>query len=1260
MVHSYWIAIPSGSFTPEYLSVDYAITPNALAWGDLAPSYVKQISYDGSTWWLYNVTTTVSAYQPTGGVMSTYQAWLHDEDNSTNRTSYDNYTVHNVTETVNVYVLTDIFTNATSSFSNIGSTTLNTILFFSYSNTYIPASSATNSWSKSGNTYSISVDLNNQWISTSHSVTANHSYSISVSVSAESGYDGVIVTSASNSSGTISSASSCSGYITHATGSNGSATETYVPSSNGSIYLYFKTDSSNISPDPETATVTIIDNGIPTPSYAWSKSGNTYSITVSDDDQWVLQQISVTANHTYSISMTVRSEASYDGIALFSGSHSSGTRVDNMASWSDCILTATSTSNGTSTTVSTSWTATSSGSIYLYFYTDGSSIYPSTGSTGSVTITDQGVQPTTVTVTLNANGGSGGTTSVSIAPGTAASNYPSITRPSKSGYTFLGYYDQQVGGTQYYDDDGDGATTFDKTSNCTFWAHWQVNIDEYYYGSASVYCTDDAVALSSTDEQKTVVIASASPSSTAGSLSVSIYKVNNSTTTTGWTLTNSNKSLNIASGKAAGTYTIIIKMSVSGAAPNYEGNEITATVTVTINATSISSYGNVTLSKTTLTQYADFPASAFTVSTSTIGDYFEYTGTVSQTITYNNGATRDGDISESWSGTSKSFTTLGDTPTSRGTVSFNTMSLVFTGEGNKSKSATTSTGYREANTLGTQHYKNTSGTTGDNITYGTPTVSIGSGIVASGGSATVTCSVENETTYYLKYTSGSYSSLQSDTSSGTAKWAITSNGNSAFTASGTSSSLSGVGTVYNSGGTVSHSNMTNNARTDTVVVTAYNVSSTSKTATAEDATTNSLGWEKPVITRTATVAMPVAGGSVTGPSYATATQTQQYTSGTVVQTIDVPNSAFTYAVSTSKTWATLTTTGDAKGTVTFTNNMTTSARDGFKVSIVATYNNRTSQTSYTQFNQAAGSQAYMDPVVTGFTYASFAASGATKTPTVTYYQDYAWNGVAGTGTRTENTGGTLAFTTTGTLPTGFSTGSNYSTTGSVTWDSRGSTIGNTQSAKSNLKVTVTMNSKTSSAYTCTSCDQGGNYVTAVAPRASSGTTHIVYSNITAADTSAAVTKRGAATFTFTSGSTSTTAPTGGTATYTRTYTLESVQNGFTAVNSSGTLTATNRGTTLGAARTSGNVTSVLTVKFVHNSTYSTGGTVTSNTMTSTVTCTQGANAVESLTLSVSPTSIVYGGTATTTVTATFTSTATDTITTGVTFTTNPTNIVSIS
>ena len=81
------------------------------------------------------------------------------------------------------------------------------------------------------------------------------------------------------------------------------------------------------------------------------------------------------------------------------------------------------------------------------------------------------------TISLNANGGSDGTTSVNIAYNTAQGNYPSITKPTRSGYTFNGFWDTSAasGGTQWYDANGNSLRTFNLTSNATWYARWSAN-----------------------------------------------------------------------------------------------------------------------------------------------------------------------------------------------------------------------------------------------------------------------------------------------------------------------------------------------------------------------------------------------------------------------------------------------------------------------------------------------------------------------------------------------------------------------------------------------------------------------------------------------------------------------------------------------------------------------------------------------------------------------------------------------------------------
>lgn len=75
----------------------------------------------------------------------------------------------------------------------------------------------------------------------------------------------------------------------------------------------------------------------------------------------------------------------------------------------------------------------------------------------------------TYTVTLNKNNGSGGSNSVTA---TYGSSMPSASAPSRSYYTFNGYYTSTSGGTQYYTSSMGSARTWNKTSNTTLYAQW--------------------------------------------------------------------------------------------------------------------------------------------------------------------------------------------------------------------------------------------------------------------------------------------------------------------------------------------------------------------------------------------------------------------------------------------------------------------------------------------------------------------------------------------------------------------------------------------------------------------------------------------------------------------------------------------------------------------------------------------------------------------------------------------------------------------
>ena len=244
--------------------------------------------------------------------------------------------------------------------------------------------------------------------------------------------------------------------------------------------------------------------------------------------------------------------------------------------------------------------------------------------------------------------------------------------------------------------------------------------------------------------------------------------------------------------------------------------------------------------------------------------------------------------------------------------------------------------------------------------------------------------------------------------------------------------------------------------------------------------------------------------------------------------------------------------------------------------------------------QNAGVKVYSDITITAYNYPTATAAGGTISPNYGYSQTWTWNGVAGTGGAI-TTGASLSF----------SGGRINTSNGNASVTSKGTSISN-QTTFTTGTMTVSMNGKSASA--SAAVPQAGNYVVGLS--LSGGA--ISYANISAGATSASPTITGSTrNFTFSSGSTTTVTPS---ATYgtdspdPENWILGSVQNGFTAVNSTtGVLTATHRGTTIGPARTSGVVTRKITVRWIPTAAYNSAGTIVA-TASMTATCTQDENA----------------------------------------------------
>ena len=115
----------------------------------------------------------------------------------------------------------------------------------------------------------------------------------------------------------------------------------------------------------------------------------------------------------------------------------------------------------------------SGGTIIWKLYDDDYGIHPS----GSKLLAtrNQSVSATapTYTVTFDKQGGSGGSSSVTATYGLPM---PSASAPSRTGYTFQGYYTGTGGGgTKYYNSNMSSARNWDRTANTTLYAYWTAN-----------------------------------------------------------------------------------------------------------------------------------------------------------------------------------------------------------------------------------------------------------------------------------------------------------------------------------------------------------------------------------------------------------------------------------------------------------------------------------------------------------------------------------------------------------------------------------------------------------------------------------------------------------------------------------------------------------------------------------------------------------------------------------------------------------------
>ena len=234
----------------------------------------------------------------------------------------------------------------------------------------------------------------------------------------------------------------------------------------------------------------------------------------------------------------------------------------------------------------------------------------------------------------------------------------------------------------------------------------------------------------------------------------------------------------------------------------FDGQTVSSTINIYQEANQ-ASYGAL---EGGLLSASDIPASGGTSSTSI--------SNISQTISYTSGSTRAGTVT--YSKTSEiTVSSLGTTVKARTKVG--QVTVTYTGEGSVTANKTIDI-YQAENKVTNNNYNPRI------TTYGTPTISIGSGLTAAGGSATVSASVTNTETYNALYSSGAIGPNQTRSVGGSISISMTVNGNSKFSLSGN---------------TITHSSMRTNETTDIVTIKAVNDGDSSKSATASKSITNS-------------------------------------------------------------------------------------------------------------------------------------------------------------------------------------------------------------------------------------------------------------------------------------------------------------------------------------------------------------------------------------------------------------------------------------
>lgn len=262
-------------------------------------------------------------------------------------------------------------------------------------------------------------------------------------------------------------------------------------------------------------------------------------------------------------------------------------------------------------------------------------------------------------------------------------------------------------------------------------------------------------------------------------------------------------------------------------------------------------------------------------------------------------------------------------------------------------------------------------------------------------------------------------------------------------------------------------------------------------------------------------------------------------------------------------------------------------------------NNEEINTGYVVINQAAGVRTYNYVIIDSFTYSPnpVPAAGGTSSPSLTYHQNWGWNGTTDDG-GVITSGASISYS-----------GTNVNTsTGIVTVASKGTVISDVTTVSTPI-VTVVLNGKTATS-TCT-VEQDKNIIVS-GTHTDNGS--IKYNIIPASGGNSPMIQNGVdyydRVWTYSSGASADdngTCPVGYTWRYVdQTWSIASNLNGFTINTTNGTVTAASRGTTIGNQWNSDTITATETCILTPASGYEYATTV-SQTYDCHATCTQEKN-----------------------------------------------------